>query len=110
MRSANAVEHERQVTGLPRVIKSRRMIGLVSTPTENEKIGCPPAPLRLAEKSGDIVGADCSLQAMQEKQTRRICHVRGCIHSIDVNKIAIRCVPTLDAKRHRWTRAKELSP
>ncbi len=55
MLDENPIEREREVTGVARMVESRRAVRLVAAAAEYQEVGSPAATRGLAEKSGHIV-------------------------------------------------------
>ena len=75
--------------------------------TENEQIRAPATAVGLVEQGLRVVRSRGALESVQNEKTRRAA-AGG--QSMDVEKVAVRRIPTLDCRRRRSLSAEKLTP
>ena len=107
MLALNSVEREGEIASFTRVIETRSAILLVPTSAKNQEVRAPPTTRRLAEKTGDIMRANRSLESVQEKESR--CSGRS-LEPMEVDEVSVSGFPAFDPRGKRRVRTKKLSP
>src|SRR5689334_18336663 len=89
------------------MVESLGAIQIRAAGSKKQQVGAPAAADSLVEQALRVMRANTPLEAVQKQQPRR---AWWAVDAVDIQKIAVRCFPTLDACRGQCLSAKELSP
>lgn len=87
----HAAEYECEVRRLTGVIETCSSIRLGTATAKDHQVGGPTPALRLAEKPGNVMRANRTLEPVQKKESWRVSRSGQAMH---INEIAIRSIPT----------------